>query len=165
MDEKLMQAETASAETASEKKKKLPGIGGKRKKRWLFLLAAVVLLAAALLGSRMLKLGKGGTVRDSGYQAAAVLQRDLSVTVTGTATLEPADAYQVGTLVSGTILSAPFEEDQRVEKDTLLYTLDSGDAQNSVARANISVEQAQLTKSAASFTVMGGSASLMFSAT
>ena len=88
MDEKLMQAETASAETASEKKKKLPGIGGKRKKRWLFLLAAVV-LAAALLGSQVLKLGKGGTVRDSGYQAAAVLQRDLSVTVTGTATLVP----------------------------------------------------------------------------
>lgn len=62
------------------------------------------------------------------YQSDTVQRRDISVSVTGTATLEPADAYNVTTLLSATILTAPFEEGDLVEKDTLLYTLDSGDA-------------------------------------
>ena len=139
MEEKLMQTEAASEDVSVKKKR----FSGKGKKRLLPLAAAA--LAIVLLGSQVLKLGKADTAEGGGYQAEAVQQRDLSVTVTGTATLEPADAYQVSTLVSGTILSAPFEEDQQVEKDTLLYTLDSGDAQDSVARANISVEQARLS--------------------
>ena len=139
MEEKLMQTEAASEDVSVKKKR----FSGKGKKRLLPLAAAA--LAIVLLGSQVLKLGKADTAEGGGYQAEAVQQRDLSVTVTGTATLEPADAYQVSTLVSGTILSAPFEEDQQVEKDTLLYTLDSGDAQDSVSRANISVEQARLS--------------------
>lgn len=69
----------------------------------------------------------------------------MSVKVAGTATLEPADSYQVTTLISGEIQSAPFEEGDLVEQGTLLYTLDSGNAQSSVGMAQISVEQAQLS--------------------
>lgn len=143
MEKEHMQAERLPEAEKSEKKKRLPGFGGKKRHKWI--VPAAVLLAAALLGSQAWKLKSGTVPQAVPYEAAPVQQRDLGVTVTGSATLEPADAYQVGTLVSGTILSAPFEEDQQVEKDSLLYTLDSGSAQDSVARANLSVEQARLS--------------------
>ena len=136
MEKEHMQAERLPEAEKSEKKKRLPGFGGKKRHKWI--VPAAVLLAAALLGSQAWKLKSGTVPQAVPYEAAPVQQRDLGVTVTGSATLEPADAYQVGTLVSGTILSAPFEEDQQVEKDSLLYTLDSGSAQDSVARANLS---------------------------
>ena len=131
MEEKHMQAERLPEAAKPEKKNRLPGLGGKKKYKRL-ISVTVVLLAAVLLGSQVWELKSGTAPQAVPYETEPVQQRDLGVTVTGSATLEPADAYQVGTLVSGTILSAPFEEDQQVEKDTLLYTLDSGSAQDSV---------------------------------
>ena len=81
----------------------------------------------------------------TGYVVAQAVRRDLTVSVSGSATLEPADSYQVTTLISGEIESAPFEEGDLVTQGTLLYAMDSGDAQSSVSRANISVEQAKLS--------------------
>ena len=75
---------------------------------------------------------------------AAATRQDLTVSVSGTATLQPADSYNVTTLLSGDIVSASFEEGDLVAKDTLLYTMDSSDAQDSMDRAQISVQQAQL---------------------
>lgn len=76
---------------------------------------------------------------------STVTRQDLTVSVSGTATLEPADSYNVTTLISGEILDSPFEVGDLVSKDTLLYAMDSSDAQDSVSRAEISVEQARLS--------------------
>lgn len=105
-------------------------------------LAAVILAAAA--ASRLLG-GGAPPVVGSTYQSQTAQRRDLTVSVAGTATLAPADAYHVTTLLSTTVLSAPFEEGDLVEKDALLYTMDSGDARESVSRAAISVQQAKLS--------------------
>ena len=102
---------------------------------------AVVLLALATLAAAVLpRLGDGAGVAEAAYAVEQATRRDLSVSVSGSATLEPADSYQVNTLISGAILSAPFEEDDLVEQGALLYELDSGDARNSVSRAGLSVE-------------------------
>ena len=107
---------------------------------------AVVLLALATLAAAVLpRLGDGAGVAEAAYAVEQATRRDLSVSVSGSATLEPADSYQVNTLISGAILSAPFEEDDLVEQGALLYELDSGDARNSVSRAGLSVEQARLS--------------------
>ena len=107
---------------------------------------AVVLLALVILAAAVLpRLGGGTGVTEVGYTVEQAARRDLSVSVSGSATLEPADSYQVNTLISGAILSAPFEEDDLVEQGALLYELDSGDARNSVSRAGLSVEQARLS--------------------
>lgn len=121
------------------RKRKLPHLGKKGK-----LIAgalAVVVLAAAVLP----RLGKGAASAELPYLLAQVQRRDLSVSVSGSATLEPADSYRVTTLVSGAILEAPFEEDSLVEKGTLLYAVDPGDAQDSVNRAGLTTQQAQLS--------------------
>ena len=130
----------------------VPGAEGKqkrklfktgKKRRWGKVLVILAVLAA-LVGTFVLR-GMGSPAGAGVlYQPVSAEVRDLTASVSGTATLEPADSYQVTTLVTGEILSAPFEEDDLVEKDALLYTLDSGDAQESVSRAGISVEQARL---------------------
>ena len=107
---------------------------------------AVVLLALVILAAAVLpRLGGAAGVTQAGYTVEQAARRDLSVSVSGSATLEPADSYQVNTLISGAILSAPFEEDDLVEQGALLYELDSGDARNSVSRAGLSVQQARLS--------------------
>ena len=143
--EELMNAEDSRQvpAPAAEGKKKRKWFKGGKKRRWIKVLVILV-IAAALVWTFVLRgMGAPGTA-GTVYQPVNAEIRDLTTCVSGTATLEPADSYQVTTLVTGEILSAPFEEDDLVEKDALLYTLDSGDAQESVSRAKISVEQAKL---------------------
>ena len=121
------------------KKRGLPHLG--RRGKLIAGALAVVVLAAAVLP----RLGQNPSAAALSYQLAQAERRNLSVTVSGSATLEPADSYQVTTLVSGTILEAPFEEDALVEEGALLYAMDAGDAQDSVNRANLSQKQAQVS--------------------
>ena len=141
-------AETPSApgtEKPEKKKFSLKGFGGKKKKRWIKILIALVVVAAIVVGC-VSSLTKNVNNQLSGsYLVATATRQDLTVSVSGTATLQPADSYNVTTLLSGDIVSAPFEEGDLVTKDTLLYTMDSSDAQDSVDRAQISVEQARMS--------------------
>ena len=75
---------------------------------------------------------------------AQATRQDLTLSVTGTATLKPADSYNVTTLISGEIENAPFELGDLVDKGDLLFALNSSDAQNNVDRAEISVAQAKM---------------------
>lgn len=152
MSEELMQ-ETKQADRTAPETGVVPGEGGKKHfrlpggrkgRKWLKILVVLVVVAALVVGCVAQSRKSANAQLGSSYLVDTAQRRDLTVAVSGTATLEPADSYNVTTLVSGEILSAPFEEGDHVEKDTLLYTLDSSDAQNSVDRANISVEQAQL---------------------
>lgn len=133
--------ETAPEETGKKRRFRLPSIRWSRRKKLLAGLLVLAVLAAAVLP----RLGGNTASAGASYLASPVERRDIAVSVSGSATLEPADSYQVTTLVSGTILNAPFEEDDLVEKGALLYALDHSDAQNSVDRANLSTEQARLS--------------------
>ena len=145
MNETSAEPQSAPAPEKQEKKKfSLKGLGGKKKKRWLKILIVLVVVAAVVVGcvSNMTK--NVNNQLSSSYLVATAARQDLTVSVSGTATLQPADSYNVTTLLSGDIVSAPFEEGDLVTKDTLLYTMDSSDAQDSMDRAQISVQQAQL---------------------
>ena len=77
------------------------------------------------------------------YQTAATETRDITKSLTGSGTLEPADSYTVNTLASGEVLSDTFEEGDQVEEGQLLYTLDSSNASSSQTQAQNSYSQAQ----------------------
>ena len=146
MNETSAEPQSAPAPEKQEKKKfSLKGLGGKKKKRWLKILIVLVVVAAVVVGcvSNMTK--NVNNQLSSSYLVATAARQDLTVSVSGTATLQPADSYNVTTLLSGDIVSAPFEEGDLVSKDTLLYTMDSSDAQDSMDRAQISVQQAQMS--------------------
>lgn len=117
----------------------------KKKRKWpkrLIILA--VLLALAWLGVHwFFGRGQRNAAMDSSYIEAPVERRDIVSQLSYSGTLEPADSYTVTSLVSGEILSAGFEEGDIVEKDDVLYTIDSSDAATSVERAENSLSQAQ----------------------
>lgn len=133
--------ETAPRAEGGKRTWRLPR-GKRPSRRRLLAGAAVVLVVAAVV----FRLQQGGTAQaGASYQPVSAARQDITVSVSGSGTLVPADAYNVSTLISGAIEEAPFEEDDLVKKGTLLYTLDSSDAQSSVERAGISVEQAELS--------------------
>ena len=124
-----------------------PSPGNKRRRRgWVKKVIALVLVCAIAGGGAWYFLGSGdnsAAAADTTYTTAAVERRTITSTITGSGTLEAADSYSVTTLLEGTILTANFEEGDLVEKDTVLYTIDSTDAENSLEQSQISVSQAQ----------------------
>ena len=109
------------------KKKRGPRLG--KKKKWLVLV--LVLAVAAIAAVKLL----GGRESEAAVTYQETAKRDITRSLSSSGTLEPADSYTVNTLVSGEILSDTFEEGDLVEKDQLLYTLDSSDAATSQNQA------------------------------
>lgn len=120
------------------------GAKKKKKKRRVLIVVAVAAVAVFVILSR-LGGGGGGRNAQSSYVMETVARHDITVVVSGSAALEPADSYVVNALVSGEILSADFEEGDVVEKDALLYQIDTDDVENSIERSRLSVERAQMS--------------------
>ncbi|WP_417094108.1 efflux RND transporter periplasmic adaptor subunit [Intestinimonas timonensis] len=137
----------AASGAASKLLSKLPGRGDKKpgkKRRWKkFAVAGVALVVAAGVGWLMLSPGQSSAAAATSYTTAEVTRMDVSSSITGSGTLEAADSYSVTTLIEGSILTADFEEGDEVEEGTILYTIDSSDASNSLEQAEISLNQAQ----------------------
>ncbi len=137
----------AASGAASKLLSKLPGRGDKKpgkKRRWKkFTVAGVALVVAAGVGWQMLSPGQSSAAAATSYTTAEVTRMDVSSSITGSGTLEAADSYSVTTLIEGSILTADFEEGDEVEEGTILYTIDSSDASNSLEQAEISLNQAQ----------------------
>ena len=113
---------------------------GPIQRKWLFLAAAAaIFMIAAVLVFR----GRGRGRGEAAYLEAPVERRTIASTLTGSGTLLPANSYTVTTLVEGDILTADFEEGDLVEKDTVLYEIDSSDAANNIEKSQISLNQAQ----------------------
>ncbi len=68
----------------------------------------------------------------AGYRYYTVERHDITTTLTGTGTLQPYDSYTVTTTVTGDILSADFEEMDKVQKDDVLYVIDSSDIEDDI---------------------------------
>ena len=105
---------------------------------------AAVVIAAVAAGCMARASKKANAYLGGSYLVAQATRQDLTLSVTGTATLKPADSYNVTTLISGEIENAPFELGDLVDKGDLLFALNSSDAQNNVDRAEISVAQAKM---------------------
>ena len=130
--------------SGTEPKKKLSLPKSKKAKKWLKIVVAVVVVAAVVAGCMAGAAKKANAQINGSYLVAQAIRQDLTMSVTGTATLKPADSYNVTTLISGEIENAPFELGDMVNKGDLLFALDSSDAQNNVDRAEISVAQARM---------------------
>ena len=137
----------AASGAVSKLLSKLPGRGDKKpgkKRRWKkFAVAGVALVVAAGVGWQLLSPGQSSAAAATSYTTAEVTRMDVSSSITGSGTLEAANSYSVTTLIEGSILTADFEEGDEVEEGTILYTIDSSDASNSLEQAEISLNQAQ----------------------
>ncbi len=126
-----------SAEKTQQKKFSLKKIKGKKT-----VIISVCLVVAVGIGAFFLW-PKENTAEIT-YKNVNVEKRDISVVLTGTGTLMPADSYEVTSLVKGEILDAPFEEGDIIEKDQLLFKIDTTDMENSIEKQLLNVEKAQM---------------------
>ncbi len=72
-----------------------------------------------------------------------VTRMTIKQSIQGSSNVEANDTYTVTPLVTGEIFEANFEEGDFVEKDQVLYVIDSSDVENSLKSAKISLEKAQ----------------------
>ena len=129
-------APAAEADTPVQKAKQF----GKKNWKWLVPVACVVLVGGVLL----LKPGKAHQAStDASYVEDMPQLRDVSNSLSGTGTLNPANTYTVKSLVDGKVLTGEFEEGDVVEEGTVLYTIDSSDASTNLEKASIALQQAQ----------------------
>ncbi|MGN0708442.1 MAG: efflux RND transporter periplasmic adaptor subunit [Faecalibacterium sp.] len=112
----------------------------KKNWKWLVPVICVVVVGGAMLTGP--KSPKQASAQVS-YVETRLESRDVSNTLSGTGTLNPANKYTVKSLVAGKILTADFEEGDTVEEGRILYTVDSSDATTNVEKAQIALEQAQ----------------------
>ena len=140
--------QTKSAETAapsSQPVKEVPKFKAPKKKRKWVKRLVIILVAVALivfLFSRCM--GAGQQIISSAYLPYTAEVRDMTVSVSGTGTIEPLQAYKVTTLVSGEILEAPFEEGQTVQKGDVLFRIDARDLESNIEQLQLNVRSAQL---------------------
>ena len=136
-------AENMSPQKTEGKLKKL--LSGKKGRRWIVLCVLAVAViggGTAFLSRTRAKAAKAETT----YTTASVEKRSITNALTGSGTLQPADSYTVTTLVSGEVLSDTFEEGDIVEKDQLLYTIDSSDVSTTETQAQTNYTQALKAK-------------------
>ena len=86
---------------------------------------------------------RGAASRDVTYTETTPTRQDVSNSLSGTGTLNPANTYTVKSLVDGKILTSDFEEGDKVEEGDVLYTIDSSDASTNLEKASIALQQAQ----------------------
>lgn len=135
---KKKDASAEAAETAEAKS----GASAFAKKNGKWLVPVVVVAAA---GAVFLINGGGNKAasRDVTYAETTPIRQDVSNSLSGTGTLNPANTYTVKSLVDGKILTGGFEEGDKVEEGDVLYTIDSSDASTNLEKASIALQQAQ----------------------
>ncbi len=134
---KKKDASAEAAETAEAKS----GVSAFAKKNWKWLVPVVVVAAAGavfLIGG-----GNKAASRDVTYAETTPVRQDVSNSLSGTGTLNPANTYNVKSLVAGKVLTSTIEEGDIVEEGTVLYTVDASDATTKAEQASITLQQAQ----------------------
>ena len=108
--------------------------------KWMVLVACVAVLG----GWFILRPDRAQDANvDVSYVQTTPEKRDLSNSLSGTGTLNPANTYNVKSLVAGKVLTSTIEEGDIVEEGTVLYTVDASDATTKAEQASITLQQAQ----------------------
>lgn len=112
----------------------------KKHKIWSIVILLVLILAVFLL----IHTGQKKKAESAGsFNEVTVTKQDLSSSVTGSSVIEPNASYSIVPLVTGEILSAPFEEGDHVTKGQAMYEIDSSTVQTSLSSANLAIQRAQ----------------------
>lgn len=113
-----------------------------KKKRIIIvvLLIAMVITVVVVFNNRS---NSGAAPVNEAYSEATPMRQDIKTSLSGNGSLEPADSYTVSSMVTGEVLQADFEEGEIVEKDSLLYVIDSSALTNGIDQSRMTLEQNQ----------------------
>ncbi len=126
-------------ETPPENKPKKAKKVHKKFPKWL-----IILLVAAVLiaGITVLRSAFGKKKAETEQSTAEVTRGNVTKVIEGEGVIT-VDQYQATSLVKGEIIACHIEEGDYVEKDQVLYEIDSGDMQNSITRAKNTLKNAE----------------------
>ena len=130
-------------ETEAQQAARSPGKGFKPflKRNWKRIAAGAVVLVVA--GAFLMPRQASPASTSVSYLQDTPQRRSITNVFSDSGTITAANTYEVKPLVRGTVLTADFQEGDMVQAGDVLYTIDSSDAANSVARAQLSLNQAQ----------------------
>ncbi len=111
-----------------------------KKHKIISIIIVIVLILAIVLATVF---GRKGSRADLNLTEYTVSKMNIKQSISGSSNIEANNAYTVTPLVTGEILQADFEEGDQVEKDQILYVIDSSDVENSLKSAELSLEKAQ----------------------
>lgn len=114
----------------------------KKKRNIVIIMLIVIALVAVIMF--MNRPNSTAAPKNEAYTEVTPIIQDIKKTLSGNGTLEPADSYNVTSLVSGDVLQADFEEGKKVEKDSLLYVIDNSAISNNIEQARMTLEQSQI---------------------
>lgn len=124
----------------------VPIVNIKKKRNLKKFITIAVIIAIVIGGSTFaLKLiGKQKSNASSKYTTETVTTRSIIDELSVSGTLAPANSYTVSTLNEGKIITDKDNEGDKVKKGDTLYTIDSTDATNTIARGKVNLSNAQL---------------------
>lgn len=144
----------AASGSGAKKKKKFNLKDRKTKKiiKRIIIWAVIIGLVVAVYFWFQSQAAKVANMMQTPISTAAAERGDLAVSITGSGVMEAMEQYDIVPMKQGKIMTAPFEEGDYVEKDSVLFTLDNSDAliniqkaQNSLAKADIANKSNQET--------------------
>ncbi len=110
------------------------------KKKFL-IIGGIIVVVAIILSVKFL----GASTADATILTGTVTKGDISLTITGSGTLEPLESYDVTPLVEGEITADYITEGQSIEDGDLLYEISHDDMTNSIEQSQLNVEKAQMS--------------------
>lgn len=138
-----MSTEPIENENIIEKKRRIEKM--KKKKGKKRLIALVVIIIAIFLVNGILNGGGSKVKTKFNYEEVVTDIGDIDVTVEGKGTVEENSVYNIFPTVTGEIIEDHIEVGQYVNKDDLLYVIDSDDLSASLSSAKLGVEQATIS--------------------
>lgn len=103
-----------------------------------------VLIVLLLVAFFMLRMAKGSANdTNSMINTATAQKQDVNVKIFGRGVLQPANQYEVKSLVKGEVMEAKFNEGDKVNKGDVLYAISQEELKGQLVDAEISVEKSK----------------------
>ena len=108
----------------------------------------VVIIGVIVIGGSIYGLSRSSASKNTDtINTALVTKGNLTLSIEGSGVIEPLEMYNITSLATGDILQSDFEEGQEVKKGDLLYVIDTKDIDNTIEKAEVSLEKQQLSHS------------------
>ena len=108
------------------------------------LVIILVIVAVAFVGLKLLG-NKNDEKLTSVAREYTVEKGSIDSTISGKATIQPNDQYTVTSMVSGDVLKTYFEEGDIVQKDSVMYEIDSSDVSKSIESSKLALDRANMS--------------------
>ena len=115
----------------------------KSQKAVIAIIVVIAVIVGAVFGVRWFTNKRKAAMSTGVVGVDVVKHGDIEVSITGEAAVEPYERFEIIPLVSGDIISSPYDVGDAVEEGAVLYQFDTESAQSSIERQEISLAQSR----------------------